>query len=141
MRNHPRALENEGITPERYKELRAICEQYPEYVRLLRRARAGLEERPNRKGGRGGAWRRPDPTGNVAVEIVARFSWYSDRIALIEGCARAVAGNAIAPALLECVTEGRNFDILRKRPPCGRQTFYKLRLLFFILLDARLRGG
>lgn len=140
MRNHPKALEREGITPERYQELMYICRQYGQCKRAIRRDQAGLAEYPGRRTGRSGAWKRPDPTGNAAAASVDRTAWYRERLRLIDGCARAAAGSAIAPALIECVTEGRAFDTLRRRPPCGRQMFYKTRLLFFILLDARLRG-
>lgn len=139
MRKHPRALANEGITPERYAELIHACRQYPGYVRYLRRVRAGLEDRPS-KAGKGGAWRRPDPTGNAAAYVADRTAWYSARVQMIEACARAAAGSAIAPALIECVTEGRAYDALKRRPPCGREMFYRMRLLFFVLLDERQRG-
>lgn len=140
MRKHPRALEAEGITPERYAELRAVCRQYPGHVRYLRLVRSGLEERPERRRGRSGVWKKPDPTGNAAAYVADRTAWESSRVQLIEGCARAVAVAAVVPALIECVTEERGYDILRHRPPCGRQAFYRTRLLFFILLDARLRA-
>ncbi len=137
MRNHPRALANEGITPERYKELRDMCLQYRQHKRSIRIFQAGLENRlPSR---RSGAWKRPDPTGNAAASVADNTAWYRKRVQLIDACARAAAGSAIAPALIECVTEDRAFEKLRHSPPCGREMFYKLRLLFFILLDARLK--
>ena len=138
MRNHPKALEREGITPARYAELRAICRQYPDNVRYLSKVRAGLEDRPARRG-RPSAWKQPDPTGNAAAYNADRAAWEASRVQLVEGCAHAVAGPAIAPALIECVTLERSYEALRHRPPCGWKYFYKLRLLFFVLLDARAR--
>jgi hypothetical protein len=133
MSTHPKALSNEGITPERYKELRAVCHQYPEYRRILERERRGLTEKPM---GRPSAWRRSDPTGNRAVAIAA--SRCARRVALIEQTANAAAGAAIAPALIESVSTERGYDALKTRPPCGRRMFYVLRLAFYILLDTRL---
>ena len=141
MRNHPMALANEGITPERYTELRAICGQYPDYKRTLERARHGLVEDPRRRRSRSSAWKQPDPTGNAAAVLADRFGWMSERVRLIEHCAREAAGSAVAPALIESVTEGRTYDALRHRPPCGRRFFYAVRLGFFVLLDVRLRNG
>lgn len=133
MSTHPKALTNEGITPERYKELRAICHQYPEYRRILERERRGMTEKPT---GRPSAFRQKDPTGNRAVSIAA--SRCARRVSLIERTASAAAGAAIAPALIESVSTERNFEALRNRPPCGRRLFYVLRLGFYILLDTRL---
>lgn len=136
MRMHPRALANEGITPERYQELQSVCRQYPYYARRARRARAGIVDTPKR---RSGAWRRPDPTGNTAASLADLLGWESARMKLIETCARQAGGSAVAPSILESVTEGRGFDVLRRRAPCGRRQFYVLRLGFYVLLDARLR--
>ena len=135
----PKALEDEGITRERYQELLAICRQYREYKRIIRRFETGTANRPERRRGPS-AWTRPDPTGNAAAAVADATAYYRARVKLIDGCARAAAGSAVAPALIECVTEGRAFDKLRHRPPCGKEMFYKLRLLFFILLDERMRA-
>lgn len=137
MSKHPAALAREGITPERYQEMLAICRQYRRYKNEIRLWQAGLVERPRR--GRGGAWRQPDPTGNAAAGIADATSWERGRVRLIEETAQKAAGSAVAPAILENVTEGRNYDCLRRRPPCGRRQFYICRLGFFLLLDARLR--
>ena len=134
----PKALEDEGITRERYQELLAICRQYREYKRIIRRFETGTANRPERRRGPG-AWKRPDPTGNAAAAVADATAYYRARVKLIDGCARAAAGSAVAPALIECVTEGHAFETLKHRPPCGRQMFYRLRLLFFVLLDERLR--
>lgn len=137
MSKHPEALAREGITPERYQEMMAICRQYKSYKRYIRLWEAGLLEQPRR--GFSGAWHKPDPTGNAAASIADATSWDRGRVRLIEETARKAAGSAIAPALIENVTEGRNYDHLRHRPPCGRRQFYICRLGFFVLLDARLR--
>lgn len=134
----PKALEDEGITRERYQELLAICRQYRQYRREIRRAQAGLTDKHARRRGPS-AWKRPDPTGNAAAAVADATAYYRARVQLIDGCARAAAGSAVAPALIECVTEGRAFETLKHHPPCGRQMFYRLRLLFFVLLDERLR--
>ena len=130
MRQHPARLTAAGITPARYGELRNFCRQYREYKRALANARAGIVDR----GPRGGAWRKPDPTGNRAASLADHPA--ARRVALIEQCAGAVAEPAVAKALLRYVTAGEGY--YATRPPVGRNQFYILALLFYIELDRRL---
>lgn len=133
MRTHPARLTDAGIGPWRYMELQAICRQYREHKRALARARAGIVDRPRR---RGGAWRQPDPTGNTAVSIAAMREQKLVRI--VEQSAAAVAEPVLAEAILRYVADGVPYNRMHKRPPCGRNQFYILCLLFYIELDARL---
>lgn len=135
MRKHPKRLISAGITPARYQELQAICRQYPAYKRDIRRAHAGIVDRPVR---RSGAWKRPDPTGNVAAALADNLSWINARVRLIEHCAERSAPHSVARAILKSVTEGRSYDLLC--PPCGKRQFFEHRLWFFVLLDEALRG-
>lgn len=132
MSRHPHRLSEAGISPARYQELQAICRQYPNYLREIKDARAGIVDKPRR---RSGAWRQPDPTGNAAVHVADSTAWASARVRLIEHCAHAVAEPVIAAALLKSVSEEREYEQLR--PPCGRRQFYILRQLFYIELDWR----
>ena len=132
MRKHPARLLAAGISPARYDELRAVCRQYPEYRRQLERARAGIVDRPRR---RGGAWHRPDPTGNAAIQLASLP--FARRLRAIEESASAVAEPTVAEALLRNACEGVPYYHLR--PAIGERQFYVLRQLFFIELDRRVK--
>ena len=136
MKKHPDRLASLGITPERYGELQDMCRQYPEHVRKIRRVRAGIVDRPSRKGG---AWKRPDPTGNTAVNIAVEVEWMEARVRMIDNCAKLAAPAAIAMAILKNVTEGRSYEHLR--PPCGKNQFYDFRLWFYVLLDRAMKSA
>ena len=130
MRKHPKRLENAGISPRRYDELRAVAGQYRECKRRLELARAGIVDRPER---RSGAWRKPDPTGNAAALLAD--SRDARRVKLIESCVNAVAEPAVAGPLLRYVTTGFAYNYMDPKPPVGRNQFYILALLFYIELD------
>ena len=134
MRQHPAMLRKAGISPARYKELKGICQQYPEHIRELRRLRAGIVDRPNR---RLGYWHAPDPTGNAAQALAD--SPLARRVQLIEQCAASVAEPVVARAILRAVTEGTHYA--RLDPPIGERQFNKTRMLFYIELDRRLWEG
>jgi len=133
MRTHPDRLADAGITPWRYAELRAKCRQYRDDKRALARARAGIIDRPRRHRG---PWKQPDPTGNAAVNIAAMRE--QKNVRLIEQSAAAVAEPVIAAAIIRYVADGVPYNRMRIKPPCGRNQFYVLCLLFYIELDARM---
>ena len=132
MRKHPKRLSEAGIGPARLGELKNICRQYRAMKRTLENARHGIVDRRRASG----AWRRPDPTGNAAINIAAMPE--ARRVRLIEQSADAVAEPVVAKAILKSVTEGIPYEKLRRRPPCGRNQFYVLCRLFYIELDARI---
>ena len=131
MRRHPARLQAAGISPGRYEELKGFCRQYREYARTLRRARAGIVDRPERAGG---TWHAPDPTASAAQALADHPC--ARRVRLIEECAASVAEPEVARAIVKSVSEGASFGALR--PPVGERQFYILRQLFFIELDRRL---
>ena len=133
MRKHPARLAAAGISPARYDELRAVCRQYRECKRRLAWARAGIVDRPE---GRSSAWRKPDPTGNIALALADHPD--ARRVKLIESCAAAVAEPVVARGLLQYVTEGRAWEYQSPRPPIGRNQFYVTTQLFYIELDRRM---
>ena len=133
MRKHPKRLIEAGISPARLGEMKNICRQYRQMKRTLEYARQGIVDRRRSSVG---AWRRPDPTGNAAVNIAAMPE--QRRVRLIEQSAAAVAEPVVASAILKSVTEDVPYEKLRHRPPCGRNQFYVTVLLFYIELDARL---
>ena len=129
MREYPKRLEAAGIDKLRLFELSYICKQYRANKRKIERARAGIVDR--RKGS--GAWRLPDPTGNAAVNIAAMPE--ARRVRMIEQAAAEVAPPSIAEAIIVSVCDGVPYEKMRKRPPCGRNQFYTMRMDFFIRLD------
>ena len=131
MRRHPARLQKAGISPGRYDELKSICRQYREYEAALRRARAGIVDRPEP---RNATWRRPDPTGSAAQALADHP--YARRVKQIEESAASVAEPVTAKAILRSVSEGTGYNPLTT--PVGERQFYVLRLLFFIELDRRL---
>ena len=130
MREYPKRLEAAGIDKLRLFELAYICKQYRANKRTLECARAGIVDR--RKGS--GAWRLPDPTGNAAVNIAAMPE--ARRVRMIEQAAAEVAPPSIAEAIITSACDGVPYEKMRKRPPCGRNQFYTMRMDFFIRLDA-----
>lgn len=130
MREYPKRLEAAGIDKLRLFELSYICKQYRANKRKIDRARAGIVDR--RKGS--GAWRLPDPTGNAAVNIAAMPE--ARRVRIIEQAANEVAPPSIAEAIITSACDGVPYEKMRKRPPCGRNQFYTMRMDFFIRLDA-----
>ena len=132
MREYPKRLEAAGIDKLRLFELSYICKQYRANKRKIDRARAGIVDR--RKGS--GAWRLPDPTGNAAVNIAAMPE--ARRVRMIEQAAKEVAPPSIAEAIIVSACDGVSYEKMRKRPPCGRNQFYTMRMDFFIRLDGML---
>jgi hypothetical protein len=132
MREYPKRLEAAGIDKLRLFELSYICKQYRGCKRKIDRARAGIVDR--RKGS--GAWRLPDPTGNAAVNIAAMPE--ARRVRMIEQAANEVAPPSIAEAIITSACDGVPYEKMRKRPPCGRNQFYTMRMDFFIRLDGML---
>lgn len=130
MREYPKRLEAADIDKLRLYELSYICKQYRANKRKIERARAGIVDR--RKGS--GAWRLPDPTGNAAINIAAMPE--ARRVRMIEQAANEVAPPSIAEAIIVSACDGVPYEKMRKRPPCGRNQFYTMRMNFFIRLDA-----
>jgi len=131
MWRHPARLQKAGITPARYEELKAFCRQYQDYKRALRRARAGIVDRPDKSSG---AWHAPDPTGRAAMALADHPA--ARRVKIMEDCAAAVAEPVTAKALLKSVSEGTGYQPLAA--PVGERQFYIIRQLFYIELDRRL---
>lgn len=134
-RTHPRRLAAAGIDEHRLTELKAICRQYWACRRRLAMARAGIVDRT----GNGGAWRRPDPTGNAAIRLAG--SRDARRVKVIESAAAKVAEPVVARALLRYVAEGVGYEYQDPKPPVGRNQFYVIALLFYIELDRLLEDG
>lgn len=119
------------IEKHRYYELKHFCLQYS----IWKKAYASLD----------GFGRRPmelaifiatgdisDPTAKIGI---AR-AYYSERIRMIERVAEQTDVQ-LAPYILQGVTEGCSYDILKVRMgiPCCKDTYYELYRRFFWLLN------
>lgn len=133
MPRHAKKYEAAGIDALRLMELIYICRQYRKMKQTLENARAGIVDRPHSANI---AWRRPDPTGNAAVNVAAMPE--ARRVRLIEAAAAEVAPHAIARAILKSACDDVSYEKLRPRPPCGPNQFYDYRRSFFICLDGKL---
>ncbi len=130
MKRHPKALARAGISPARYRELMAICQQYDAYRRRDALARAGIEDRPEGSG----AWSPNDPTGNAAARLADGIA--ARRLRAIDDALASACGPVVGKAVLRSVSRGGNYEQIR--PPCGFAQFYAARLAFFVALDKRL---
>lgn len=131
MREYPKRYEAAGIDKDRLKELCSICSQYRKNKRKIEMARAGIVDKRRNSSG---AWHQPDPTGNAAVNIAAMPE--ARRVRIIEQAANEVAPPSIAEAIITSACDGVPYEKMRRRPPCGRNQFYTMRMDFFIRLDA-----
>lgn len=128
-------MEKYGISAARMRELMSVCEQYPEMLRALNDARAGVRDEPPK--GNAAARIVKDPTGARAARVADSYT--RRRVRIVETAAEAACPSAaLRRCLLISVTRNRGYERLG-RVPCGRRQFYALRREFFLELDARLR--
>ena len=134
MRRYIPRVEKYGITAARMRELRAVCEQYPEHLRKLNDVREGVRDEPARGNIPGRAIK--DPTGARATR--AADSYIRRRVRIVEQSAEAACRSAaVRRFLMASVTTNRGYERLG-RVPCGRRQFYAYRRAFYVELDARL---
>lgn len=117
------------IERHRYYELKHFCMQYG----IWKRERASLDGyfdltvRPRV---------RTSGENDPVSEVAERREFYTNRIEMVERCARDTDG-LIGPYILCGVTEGLTYDKLRARHgcPCCKDIYYDLYRRFFWLLD------
>lgn len=123
------------VEKHRYYELKHFCLQYPTWKKAykgvdgLSRTKSGLDSIVKTTG-------TSDPTGKC---VEAKMYW-SERMKMVEDTAKEAA-TELSDYLLEAVTQGYTYDVLRARTniPCGRDTYYALYRRFFWLLS-KVRG-
>ena len=106
--------EKYGISKERYEELRAFCLQYKEYKTRLRKLKSGV----------------------MSCASVDEIKNVEEKIKLIEKCVKEVCASVpgVNYALLRNVTEHKcGYEMIM--PPMSKNSFYKLRKDFFVLLN------
>lgn len=109
--------EKYGISKARYEELRAFCMQYSEYKTRRRQLRSGVVSVSSE-------------SAETEVKILG------EKISLIEHCVKQACTRApgVYKYLLRNVTEPDcGYNLLL--PPIEKNSFYKLRKDFFILLN------
>lgn len=118
------------IPPERYRELKYFCLQYPK-----------KKERAGDTYGLSAAAPSGMPSASGCSEPTARQAerqWQDkEDVALIEQCIDLACGASVGMAapLLKSVAYGVPYEYMPV--PCGRRQFYHLRHEFFCILDAR----
>lgn len=128
-------MERYGISHARMRELTAVCAQYPDMLRALNDARAGVRDEPARGNVPGRAIK--DPTGARAARVADSYT--RRRVRVVEASAEAACPSAaLRRCLLASVTGNAGYERLG-RVPCGRRQFYQMRRAFYVELDARLR--
>lgn len=130
MRQRNLQLDDYGISCWRYKQLYALCRQYPEKRKILASVRE-LDALANDGLPHGNG--TSDPTARKADKALQ----LREDIALIEDTAREV-DPANWTALIRNVTEGVPYEYLQVY--CGRRQFYESRRKFFWILDRREKG-
>lgn len=128
-------MEKYGISHARMRELMAVCEQYPDMLRALNDARAGVRDEPAKGNTPGRIYK--DPTGARAARVADGYT--RRRVRTVEAAAEAACPSAaLRRCLLMSVTRNRGYERLG-RVPCGRRQFYGIRRVFYVELDARLK--
>lgn len=107
--------EKYGISKERYEELRAFCLQYKEYKTRLRKLKSGVL---------------------LCSSAETEIKILEEKITTIEKCVKQVCNSlpGVYYALLRNVTEHKcGYEMVL--PPMSKNSFYKLRKDFFVLLN------
>lgn len=127
MREWKLKLEKEGISEERYSELKAMARRYDELKKLDGQWRRGELDRKNDGNT---AWRgHSDPTAREGERLASNpYAW---KVAAIERAA-VLADAEICRWLLRNVTQGIAYE--KVNPPCSRERFFKARRNFFVEL-------
>ena len=119
-----------GISQDRYRELLHFCRQYPEWKK---EANSLLGIRAIKADGLPHGNGKSDP---VAVAAEKREKLI-ERIAIVDNCARAVAGGAWFASIIQNVCIGRSYEQMDRAlmPTSDKNAYFKKRREFFELLD------
>lgn len=115
----------------RYYELKHFCLQYPIWKKAYS-SLDGLATRPSDSSMFIATNTLSDPTANCAIAK----TFYSERLDMIKRVAKET-DPTLANYILEAVTEGWSYDILKARLeiPCCKDVYYDLYRRFFWLLN------
>lgn len=118
------------IPKQRYYELKHFCMQYPEWKKALNLI-DGWQTSPHDISG---VIKGAPPESPTERQALARV-YYSSHIDIVDKCI-ADLDTVLAPYILEGVTQGIGYDILRNKGcPCCREVYYEHYRYFFWLLS------
>ena len=118
------------IPRQRYYELKHFCRQYNDWKKALTLI-DGWQTTPNDASG---IIKGTPPESPTERQALARV-YYSGHIDIVDRCI-ADLDTVLAPYILEGVTQGIGYDILRNKGcPCCRETYYIHYRYFFWLLS------
>ena len=132
MRRYVPDWEQYGIDRERYLELLHMCRQYPIWKRKLSDLTGiqavKMDGQPHGSG-----------VGDPVAALVEKRERFTAKISMIEGCALDVGDGSWAKALIQNICYGQGYHMIDPliMPTSHRQTFFKRRKEFFILLNER----
>ena len=131
MRKYALKLDKYGISKKRYIELKAFCEQYPEWKQFLANETSTVKSKvvtdmPLSR----------DPMNNATENLAIRRSVNSCRCDLVEKVAK-MASEDMEEYLIDSICYGLPLRYLMtiKKMPCSQSAFYDIKRYFFYLLD------
>ena len=132
MRHYIPHWEAIGIKKERYLELLHFCRQYPDW-----RTEVGSLVGP--KGINLDGMPHGSSVGDPVAAAADRRAGLLAKIQLVDDCAAEIDGGRWYAALIQNVCLARPYSLLdiSLLPTSDRNTFFKARRLFFILLNER----
>ena len=131
MRKRDLKLSKYGIGPKRYAELRAFCEQYPEWKQFLASETNTVKSKvitdmPLSR----------DPMSNATENLAFRRSVHSCQCDLIERVAKQASEDLYEYIIKSaCYELPVRYLIMVDNMPCSAATLYDMRRYFFYLLD------
>lgn len=132
MRHYIPHWESIGIKKERYLELLHFCRQYPDWCTevgsLVGPSGVRLDGMPH-----------GSSVGDPVAAAADRRAGLLAKIQIVDDCAAAVDGGRWYAALIQNVCLARPYSMLdiNVLPTSDRNTFFKARKLFFVLLNER----
>lgn len=127
-------LRIEGLSRNRYRELRSICRQYDEMKKKISAMSVLSAARISNTRSAGTV---SDPVGEYVVDLL----YWKQRVEAIDRAALQACNGSkpMAKAIIKNVVHDVSYE--RQPAPCGRATFYRARKRFFKILDKLITFG
>lgn len=136
MRHYIPHWEAIGIKKERYLELLHFCRQYPDW-------KTEVASLVGPQGIRLDGMPHGTSTGDPVASAAERRAGLLAKVQLVDNCAASVDGGRWYTALIQNICMGRPYVMLDSGilPTSDRNSFFKARKAFFVLLDTAKIGG
>lgn len=121
-----------GITPNRYRELKYFCLQYPEWKQELKELSFVQAVKNDNIGSAGN--KKSTPTENIALKKMQLETKCNLLDEVIEKTTKGI--ESLEKGLIENITKNKSFEYIDI--PCSRSYFYRMRRNFFATLSKRL---